>query len=168
MSSDSTDSGTLDVRAQIRDRLIADLREQKFVLYFQSIVPVAPAIADTSLYREILVRFKDEETNMMPPGSFLPTLEEHGLMPLLDRWVTGQASRWLRGVQATPRGKPRCSVNLSRDTVRRDAAFGEFVQQDLKKTGIEPASLTFEIPMEEVISAPQAVARLVESLRASG
>lgn len=167
--SNLSDTATLDIGAQIRDRLVRDLKDEKFALYFQSIVPVAPAVRDPALHREILIRFKDEERDLMPPGMFLPILEQHGLMPLLDRWVTGQVSRWLRGIQATSKGRaPWCSINLSRDTVRRDGAFGDFVQQSVNRVGIEPGSLSFEIPMEEVISAPQAVARLAGSLRAAG
>lgn len=169
MSMDLTDTGTLQIGAQIRDRLIGDLKDEKFVLYSQSIVPVAPAVTDPALHREILIRLKDEERDLMPPGMFLPILEEHGLMPLLDRWVTGQASRWLRSVQATsPRRPAGCSINLSRDTIRRDGAFGDFVQQSVNRMGIESGSLAFEIPMEEVISAPQHVTRLAGSLRAAG
>jgi Amt family ammonium transporter len=169
MSSGSSDSGTMDIGGQVRDQLIRDLKEEKFLLYFQSIVPVAPAAPDTALFREILIRFKDEERDMMPPGSFLPILEQHGLMPLMDRWVTGQAARWVRNVQAAAKGRAsRCSINLSRDTVRRDGAFGDFAQQTVTRLGIEPSSLAFEIPMEEVISAPQAVARLVGALRKAG
>lgn len=169
MNTELSDTGTLDVSAQIRDRLIKDLREDKFVLYFQSIIPVLPAVPEPGLFREILVRFQEEERDLMPPGTFLPILEQHGLMPLLDRWVTGQASRWIRKIKATAqRHAPRCSINLSRDTVRRDGAFGDFVRQSVKRVGIEPASLSFEIPMEEVISAPLAVTRLAGALRAEG
>src|SRR6476469_1478391 len=101
MSSGSSDSGTTDIGGQVRDQLIRDLKEEKFLLYFQSIVPVAPAAPD--------------------PALFLPILEQHGLMPLMDRWVTGQAARWVRNVHAASKGRAsRCSINLSRDTVRRD------------------------------------------------
>ena len=85
MSTDLSATGGLNIGAQIRDRLIRDLKDEKFVLYFQSIVPVAVAAPDNALYREILIRFKEEEQGMMPPGTFLPILEQQGLMPLLDR-----------------------------------------------------------------------------------
>lgn len=35
--------------------------------------------------REILVRYKEEEADLLPPGSFLPILEEEGLVHILDR-----------------------------------------------------------------------------------
>lgn len=168
MTTDSSETDALDT-AQLRERLIGDLKEDKFVLYSQSITPVAPAAPEPALDREILIRLRDEERDLMPPGMFLPMLEEQGLMPLLDRWVTGQASRWLRSAQAAAaRQIPGCSINLSHDTVRRDTAFGGFVQQCVKRVAIDPKLLAFEIPMEEVISAPAAVTHLANALRATG
>ena len=58
--------------------MIKDLKEDNFVLFFQSIVPVESAKGEAP-YREILVRFKEEEQDLMPPGMFLPIIEEHGL-----------------------------------------------------------------------------------------
>jgi EAL domain-containing protein (putative c-di-GMP-specific phosphodiesterase class I) len=170
MSTDLSATGGLNIGAQIRDRLIRDLKDEKFVLYFQSIVPVAVAAPDNALYREILIRFKEEEQGMMPPGTFLPILEQQGLMPLLDRWVTGRVVKWLKGLHSagTPRYAPRCSINVASDTIRRDAAFGDFVQQSVARAGIPAASLSFEIATADVISAPEAVTRLAASLRAAG
>jgi len=170
MSIHLSETGGLNIGAQIRDRLIRDLKDEKFVLYFQSIVPVAVASNANALHREILIRFKDEEQDMMPPGSFLPVLEQQGLMPLLDRWVTGRVLKWLKDLHAagTPRYAPRCSINLSGDTIRRDAAFGEFVKQSVARAGVSPASLSFEIGVDDVVSALQSVTPLARALRAAG
>jgi EAL domain-containing protein (putative c-di-GMP-specific phosphodiesterase class I) len=170
MSIDLSDTGGLDIGAQIRDRLVRDLKDEKFVLYFQSIVPVVAAVPDNALYREILIRFQEEERDMMPPGMFLPILEQQGLMPLLDRWVTGRVVRWVKTLHSsgTQRFPARCSINVSSDTIRRDAAFADFVAQSATRAGIPPASLSFEIPMADVASTPQSVKRLVSSLRAVG
>jgi len=167
---DLSDTGGRDVRTLIRDRLIRDLKDEKFVLHFQSIVPIAPAVPDGTLCREILIRFQEEERDLIVPGSFLPVLEQQGLMPMLDRWVTDRVLRWLRRLQVagTARNAPRCSINVSSDTIRRDTAFADFVRQSAKRAGIALASLSFEIPMDDVIAAPQAVKRLVSELRAAG
>ena len=52
-------NNAVDVGSQIRDRLIKDLKEDNFVLFFQPIVPIDPAMREPP-YREILVRFKEE------------------------------------------------------------------------------------------------------------
>ena len=164
MASDAPDVGS-----QIRDRLIKDLKEDNFVLFFQSIVPVGPPMGEP-LYREILVRFKEEEKDMMPPGMFLPIIEEQGLTSLLDRWVVAQVLKWARNKQAElgPRPTPRCSVNLSKDTIRRDHSFVDFVLQGIQRTAVSPASLSFEIPLVEALAGAQSLARLVPPLRAAG
>lgn len=170
MSINLSDTGGLNIGEQIRDRLIRDLKDEKFVLYFQSIVPVAVDVPGNALHREILIRFKEEEQGLMPPGTFLPILEQQGLMHLLDRWVTGRVLRWVKGLytDGTPRFAPRCSINLSSDTIRRDAAFGDFVRQSVARAGVPAACLSFEIATSDVISDQQAVARLASALQAAG
>ena len=167
---DLSNTGERDIRSQIRDRFVADLKSEKFLLYFQSIVPVAPAAPDGALFREILIRFHEEERDLMPPGTFLPTLEREGLMPMLDRWVVDSTVKWIKRLQAssTTRAAPRCSLNVSSDTIQRDLGFADFVGQVAARAGLPPNSLSFEIPLEDVISAAPAVKRLVPALRAAG
>ena len=117
----------------VKDRLIKDLEANKFVLFSQAIASVA-APAEGPGYREILVRFQEED-NMQPPGMFLPLLEEEGLMPYLDRWVVQSTLQWIDGRGASR--APRCSVNLSPDTIRRDRHFADFVLQCLRKSGVQ-------------------------------
>jgi EAL domain-containing protein (putative c-di-GMP-specific phosphodiesterase class I) len=162
------DPQALDLGSRIRSQLVADLKEGKFLLYFQSIVPAAHA-ASEPLYREILVRFREEEQDMMPPGMFFPVLEQNGLMPLLDRWVVAQVIKWVRNTPANPsRPPPRCSINLATDTIRRDTALVEFILEGIRKTAISGASLSFEIPLAELLAAPRSLARLMPDLRAMG
>jgi EAL domain-containing protein (putative c-di-GMP-specific phosphodiesterase class I) len=166
---DPTDISTQEITAQIRERLIRDLKDDHFLLYFQSFVPVTPS-PDEPLHREILVRFKEEEDDLIAPGSFLPVLEEHGLTALLDRWVVAQVLKWAHGKQASAAARevPRCGINLSSDTIRRDPAFADFVLNGIRKTDVPPACLMFELPVAEVLGASEAVARLVTPLRAAG
>ena len=158
-----------EVSAQIRERLIRDLKDDNFLLYFQSIVPVMASPGEPP-HREILVRFKEEEDDLIVPGSFLPVLEEHGLTALLDRWVVAQILKWARGKHAADaaRGVPRFGINLSSDTLRRDPAFADFVLTGLRKTDVPAACLMFELPVAVVLASTDSVTRLVTPLRAAG
>ena len=169
MAEQGDDSGLLDLRARIRDDFVKQLKEDKFVLYFQSIVP-APQASTEPRFREILVRYKEEEQDLLPPGSFLPILEENGLMPLLDRWVVGRVMSWARDTQAAiaPRVIPRCSVNLSIDTVRRDEAFGDYVLRGIRKMAVSPAFVSFEVQAVEAQAFQHALARMLPPLRSAG
>jgi EAL domain-containing protein (putative c-di-GMP-specific phosphodiesterase class I) len=173
MNMDESEVGEVsaaELRAQIRDRLVRDLKDDRFVLYFQSIVPLAPAQKEGQLFREILVRFKDEERDMLPPGTFLPTLEEQGLMPVLDRWVVLKVLAWIRAkhLAMAPRPAPVCGVNLSSDTICRDRTFAEFVLKAAAQTQSRPASVLFEIPALEGVPDVRAIARVVLPLRSAG
>lgn len=149
-------------------RLIKALRENDFVLYYQTIAPVA-APDNEPAYQEILVRFREEEQKLLPPGAFFPILEEHKLMPLLDRWVVLQVLKWSRGKQAThPKWRgPRSSVNLSMDSVR-DPVFGNYVLQRVQASGVPAEALSFEIPVSGARANVQFLAGLIPPLRSAG
>ncbi len=167
MTDQSENSQLRDAATQTRQLFIKHLKEDNFVLFFQPIVPAAPSSAEPSL-REILVRYKEEEKDLLPPGSFLPILQEEGLLPLLDRWVVGKLLTWGRTVQAGGVRMPHCSVNLSIDTIRRDEAFGDYILRGIHKTGVSAAALTFEIMTVDALANRQAVARFIPPLRAAG
>ncbi len=161
------DSQLRDLGTAFRERFISQLKEDNFVLFFQPILPAA-ANASEPPFREILVRYKEEERDLLPPGSFLPILEEQGLLPLLDRWVVGKLLKWGRDLQATGRRMPHCSVNLAIDTIRRDQAFADYVLRGIQKMGVMPASLTFEIMTTDALAHREAVSKLIQPLRAAG
>jgi EAL domain-containing protein (putative c-di-GMP-specific phosphodiesterase class I) len=166
--SETTPAPEPDVRAQIRERLIRDLKDNNFLLYYQVIAPALPS-AQVPPMREILVRFKEEEQDLIAPGTFLPILEEQGLMPLLDRWEVAAVLRWIRGRQAAGATDiPRCSMNLSSDTVRRDVAFGSFVAEGIQRANVRAELLSFEFAMLAVLAATDAVERMIAPLRAAG
>jgi len=112
---------------------------------------------------ELLVRMRDEEHALVPPGEFLPVFEEHGMMPQLDRWVVSHALRCLR------RGSriPALSINLSGQTLA-DASFPAFVEKELQATGGAQGALLFEIDESELASAMDGAVRTATALRAAG
>ena len=167
MSDQGDNSQLRDATTQTRQLFVKHLKEDNFVLYFQPIVPAPVNSSDPSL-REILVRYREEEEDLLPPGSFLPLLEEEGLLPILDRWVVGRLLTWGRTVQAGGVRMPHCSVNLSIDTIRRDEQFGDYVLRGIQKMGVSAAALTFEIMTVDALANRAAVARFVQPLRAAG
>ena len=74
--------------------LTSALTRDRFLLYCQPIVQVEAPDAERHFF-EVLVRFRDEEEGLLPPGSFIPVLQDAGLMPLLDRWVVSTTIRKL-------------------------------------------------------------------------
>lgn len=137
-------------------RLMEAFKGSQFVLYCQPIVRLRSNLP-TPRYLEILVRFLEEEQLLLPPGTFLPVLEEAGLMPLLDRWVVREALKWLRVQQeAAPNlALPRCGINLS-GSVLRDRHFPAYVKHELIVSGMSPERLSFEFSMDDIRAQRQA------------
>jgi EAL domain-containing protein (putative c-di-GMP-specific phosphodiesterase class I) len=167
MTDRQDDSQLRNPQALVREKFVKQLKEDNFVLYSQAILPAAADSADPPL-REILARYREEEENLLPPGSFLPILEDQGLLPLLDRWIVARLLAWGRSIQTGGQRMPHCSVNLSIDTLRRDEAFGDYVLQGLQKTGVSAAALTFEVLTVDALANRAALQRFIPPLRNAG
>lgn len=148
--------------------LISALTRDRFVLYCQPIVEVSAPQGEQRFF-EVLVRFRDEEEGLLPPGSFIPVLQEAGLMPLLDKWVVATAIRKLRGVASTlgDYAAPHYSVNLSVETLV-DETFPAFIKSELGGASDLARCLTLEIPLRDTLERPAEFRAAVAALTALG
>lgn len=55
-------------------RIIQAIEQNEFHLYCQKIIP-AGSNQESSSYYEVLIRMAEEESNLIPPGAFLPFVE---------------------------------------------------------------------------------------------
>ncbi len=148
----------------VADRLREALDRDEFCLYSQRIAPLSPS-APRLPFRELLVRLREEEDNLMPPGTFLPLAEEHGLMPDLDRWVVRHLLNWTCGDPA--RQSAIYSLNVAVSTVEA-GGFPEFVRAELGMRGLPGSLLCFELPEPEARKGIPPTAAFIEGLRAAG
>lgn len=146
------------------DRLRAALDNDEFCLYCQAIKPVAAEATDVPVY-EMLLRLREEEEGLMPPGAFLPLAEEYGLLPDLDRWVVRNVLDWA-GASHDRLAATYC-INVSAPTIG-NADFPDFVADELKRRGMKGSLLCFEILEAEVLSRRREAARLVSVLAEAG
>jgi len=139
------------------------LNDDAFALYCQPIAKLGGLVLAYPM-GEILIRLREEEEAMLPPGEFLPVLEHYGLMPHLDRWVLRAL---LRRVSVGSR-IAHFSVNLSAQTLA-DHAFPDYVADELSRARMPGNCVLFEIEEHEAMAVPDSVARfaaLVGSLGA--
>src|SRR5690606_21663268 len=94
-------------------RLRRAMEEDRLLLDYQEVVPLAPEPGDHAPRIELLLRLRDEFGNEVAPGAFLPAAERYGLMPAIDRWVIRTALA--HADRLHPRGSALCSfaINLS-------------------------------------------------------
>ncbi len=127
----------------ISARIAQAIEGGEFNLYYQQISPVKPIIASPSHY-EILIRMNEEENNLMPPGSFLPFVDQFNMMPQLDRWIVGHIAKWL----STHKTNSIFCLNIAKDTLS-DRAFPGFIQDQLQKMNIAASALCFEVEISD-------------------
>lgn len=142
-------------------RLRAALDNDELELYCQPILSLARAGGYPM--GEILVRLREEEQAMLPPGDFLPVFEHYEMMPELDRWVVRHTLSHL----AAGAGPPRFSINVSGLTLH-DEGFPAFVAAGLASSGVVGAALVFEIEETDMIERAEAVAVFARAMRDVG
>jgi diguanylate cyclase (GGDEF)-like protein/PAS domain S-box-containing protein len=147
-------------------RLQAALKENRFELYSQPIVPAQAQIVDGPAL-EVLVRLKDESGQSVSPTDFLRAAERYRLMSLVDRWVVQTTLAALgRGALRVPEGRS-VAINISGQTLG-DTQFLEFVVDCFDRTGVTPSQICFEVTENSVISNIDHARRFIGVLHGMG
>lgn len=163
---DSTNSqSTLSSRSEITtsERIVQAIEKGEFNLYYQKMSPIKSTDTSTSLY-EILIRMIEEESNMMPPGSFLPLVDQFKMMPQLDRWIVAHIVQWL---SAHPKTNSIFCLNVAKDTLS-DHAFPDFIQNQLQKMNVAASSLCFEVEVLDAETSTTDTLIFVQKVRELG
>lgn len=128
-------------RASLRAGLVRALDEGQIRPWFQ------PQIcADTGKVTgmEALARWEHPERGIIPPGEFLPAVQEHGLSERLGEVILHGAlaalGRWDKAGLAVP----RVAVNLSAPELRASGLPDRFLWE-VDRFGLTPARLTVEV-----------------------
>ena len=145
-------------------RIAQAIDSGKFNVYCQKIVPVDKNALLPVQY-EILIRMMEEENNLMPPGSFLPLVDQFGLMPQLDSWVAGYVIEWV--AEHSKEERSVFCLNIARDTLR-DKKFITFINEKLQKTQLAAAKLCFEIEENDAHSNLEDAVSFIEAIRKIG
>jgi len=143
------------------ERLRQALERDELSLFCQPIVALTGNVRFPMA--EVLIRLREEEQALLPPGDFLPVFEHYGLMPDLDRWVVRKV------VQHLARGSriPCFTINVSSQTLN-DAAFPKAVAFELVSVGVRGTTLHFEIPENDTLTRLEAAVRFSTAIRAVG
>lgn len=143
------------------ERLRQALAKDELTLYCQPIV--ALTAGGGFPMAEVLVRLRQEEAALMPPGEFFPVFEQYGLMPELDRWVVRHA------VQHIAAGSriPRFSVNISGQSLA-DATIPKAIAMELVSAGVSGSALLFEIDETDSLERLEAAVRFARGVRTVG
>lgn len=122
------------------ERIREAIEKRRLVVYAQ---PIFDLRRQCVAREELLVRMLDEDGDVIPPSSFLPTAERFGLIAEIDRLVLAKA------IEMAGRSQP-IAVNVSGASLS-DPRLIEDVRGAIAN-GLNPAWLDFEITETAAIS----------------
>lgn len=153
--------GWSDPEARLKKALTGD----DFLLFMQRIVALKPSLEGRACV-EILLRLREEEDNMLPPGGFFPVAEALGMLEDIDRWVVSHTIAWC-AQSAEHANAPMCCINLSAESLL-NPDFSIFVRTRIKRHELPGARLCFEINEPDAIAHPEAVRKFISALKPQG
>jgi len=130
-----------DERLTLENDLRRALQRDEFCLYYQ------PQISNTDrqvMGVEALLRWQHPRKGILTPETFIPLLEDTGLIVSVGEWVMSKACEQLRNWHAAGITVPQVAVNIApRQLV--DENFTNKVQQILADSRLEASFLELEI-----------------------
>jgi diguanylate cyclase (GGDEF)-like protein len=136
----------------------------EFVLHYQ---PQVNTVTGKISAIECLIRWQDPETELIPPGTFIPIAEESGLIIPITSWVLlnacGQAKSWRnKGYDGI-----RFSVNISmRQFKEKD--FASTLTGILNATGLPPGCLEIELTESIIMTDTEHTVKILQELKKLG
>lgn len=147
-------------RLELESDLRHALEQGEFTLYYQ---PQFSGDGKRLTGAEALLRWRHPRRGLVPPGDFIPVLEELGLVVEVGEWVLKEACRQLREWHLARVRVPKVSVNISARQFS-DGQLGTRIASILEEIGLPPACLELELTesilMREVSEAMHILAGL--------
>ncbi len=150
-------------RMELEMDLRAALERQEFFLAYQPTLDLAD-MRPTGV--EALIRWQHPERGVVQPGSFIPLLEETGLITEVGRWVLSESCR--QGAAWIAAGHEiSMAVNVSGRQLDSDQLIDD-IRDALEGSGMAPDRLTIEITETTLMRDVEQTARRLEAIKDLG
>jgi diguanylate cyclase (GGDEF)-like protein/PAS domain S-box-containing protein len=147
------------------ERIQQGLAQDRFCLYGQPIVAIGHQ--EEGLHFETLVRYRDDNGRIIPPGAFLPAAERYGLATALDRWVIRNLFEWMAKKERFLKKLAVCSVNLSGVSLS-DENMLAFIYDQFEIWRIPAHKICFEVTETAAIANLSYATNFINQLRNKG
>ena len=134
----------------LENQLRQALEKGEFVLHYQPKVSLANGKLTGA---EALIRWNDPRTGLVPPGRFIPVLEQTGLIHEVGRWALHQAVEDYRRWRSAGLAAVRIAVNVSPLQLRHRgfiAELGEAIGSDASAAAGLELEITENLIMADV------------------
>ena len=151
-------------RLRLEASLRRALERDEFRLHFQ---PRARIADGARAGFEALLRWQRNGSGLVPPGSFVPLLEESGLIVPVGEWVIDAACAQIAAWREAGYAPLPVAVNVAaKQFVHGD--LDAVVARALAAHGVEPDLLEIEITESDAMLEPERTIATLEKLRARG
>ena len=147
-------------------RLREALERGQFVLHYQ---PVVSLQTQRMVKVEALIRWQDPERGLVPPGEFIPALEDTGLIVPVGDWVLEEACRQAKRWQDLYADRAPLAVTLNVST--RQLAqynFPDVLTRALTVTQVDPSLICLEITEGALMHDVEAAWTMLRTAKTSG
>jgi len=125
----------------LEKQLITAIKNEEFILHYQ---PYWDINTKKLVGMEALVRWQSKDMGLVPPGKFIPILEDTGMIIEVGEWILREAIRQVKEWQDKKYPVVPISVNMSLVQFRQKD-LTEMVKSIMGECGFYPSLLTLEI-----------------------
>jgi len=151
-------------RLELESDLRHALEQNEFILYYQ---PQFSGDGKRLTGAEALLRWRHPTRGLVPPGDFIPVIEELGLVVDVGDWVLREACRQLKAWHQQKVRVPKVSVNISARQFS-DGQLGTRIATILDETGLPPACLELELTESILMREVNEAMQILDSLKNLG
>jgi len=138
------------------------IKDNRVVLYRQQIKPLQQQLTP---HFEILVRIKSVSGKLIPPQTFIPAAEKHGMIRQLDHWIIEHTFKMIASQGDDVDTK--YSINLSGASIA-DRDIYDIVVALFKQYHVDPKRICFEVTETSAITHLKSALHFINSMIAFG
>jgi len=147
-------------------RITEAIEHNRLHLYAQPIVSLKNKKALNS-HVEILLRFIDEDDQVVSPAAFIPAAERYNLMHLIDRKVIRETFSYINKYSEQDTNNTHFSINLSGNTLT-DKTITQDIIEMVAEFDINTRLVCFEITETAAIQNLKKAKKLIKELKSIG
>lgn len=148
----------------VENALQSALKNDEFELHFQPIVGLQTGNMEGC---EALIRWHHPVKGLVPPAEFISLAESTGLIVDLGYWIAEQACNFQLQLKQQFETPMFVSINLSGKQFDDHGMIG-MLDEILKRSGVEPALIKYEITETLLMANPEKAAEYLHRLKESG
>ncbi|BEP14682.1 EAL domain-containing protein [Acidothermaceae bacterium B102] len=151
-------------RLKLEQSLRRAIENEEFVLHYQ---PKVRLSSGNVVGLEALLRWERPGHGLVPPGQFIPLLEETGLIGKVGTWVIDEACRQIAAWSRTDIGALGIAVNVAgRQFLDRE--LDEDIATSIQTHGVAPGLLELELTESSLMTNTLRTVETLHRLKAQG